>query len=162
MDSPSSDLEDNEPFLGVKDEWPDRNAAMTYSSRSKLRGWLKAAMISISALFVFSLGAYTSLMFSNIRRGEVYETGFATEFEPSWPYIKLEKRQFTGSIMFDDIGNPYSSIGNDQPNYVGEPNEAIDAAWKDILEDKEESRFDPSGEYSGEAVYLSSMGFIVS
>lgn len=54
--------------------------------------------------------------------------------EPSWPYINVETRQFTGSIMFDDTGNPYAAIENDQPTYVGEPNEAIDAAWKDILE----------------------------
>lgn len=48
------------------------------------------------------------------------------------PFIELKKVKFTGGIKFDENGTTYRGI---EPGvqYVGEPSDSIDRAWKELI-----------------------------
>jgi hypothetical protein len=60
-----------------------------------------------------------------------------TSKEPLRSVLKLQKVKFTGSLNFDENGTLFRTIEPGVPQYVGEPNAEIDAAWDNLLEGRE-------------------------
>lgn len=53
---------------------------------------------------------------------------------PIRPFIELKKVKFVGGLKFDENGTTYRSIEPGTTQYVGEPNEAIDRAWRRLIQ----------------------------
>ncbi|KAH8805228.1 hypothetical protein F5884DRAFT_859837 [Xylogone sp. PMI_703] len=62
-----------------------------------------------------------------------YETGFDTDLQPIRPFIELKRVKFTGGIKFDENGTTYRAVDPEAVQYVGEPSETIDRAWRQLI-----------------------------
>ncbi|KAE9379519.1 hypothetical protein N431DRAFT_460772 [Stipitochalara longipes BDJ] len=61
-----------------------------------------------------------------------YETGFKTDLQAITNHIELEEVVFENQVVLSDTGQ-LVRVPGDGPQYVGEPSEAIDDAWRNLL-----------------------------
>ena len=59
---------------------------------------------------------------------------FDTDFKALRSAIAYEERSFTRELVYDPAsGRVLRRPSDKEPDYFGEPNESIDAAWEDLL-----------------------------
>ncbi|KAE9367280.1 hypothetical protein N431DRAFT_472280 [Stipitochalara longipes BDJ] len=102
------------------------------SSRIRtLRSWMWVISTCIFALLsiILAIGHWNPQKWSL----GTFETGFKTDFGPIKSQIGIVKYQFTGGLHLDEHGTLQREVDPTQPQFVGEPSEAIDESWDDLL-----------------------------
>ncbi|KAI8630470.1 hypothetical protein F5Y19DRAFT_474252 [Xylariaceae sp. FL1651] len=105
-----------------------------FSSSNHSRRERTTIYVLITSLWVLSL-AFTA-WFSSVMRPlpkYSYETGFDTDLEPLRSMIGIKKVKFIGGLKFHENGTTYRYVEPGVTQYVGEPSEELDRAWRSLI-----------------------------
>ncbi|CAJ2510800.1 Uu.00g064250.m01.CDS01 [Anthostomella pinea] len=92
--------------------------------------WSTVAVLWLSSIVL------TAWLFGHCetRPRHSYETGFDTDLNPLRPAIELKKVRFTGGLKFHENGTTYRYLEPGATQYVGEPSEELDRAWRLLIQ----------------------------
>ncbi|KAK0707792.1 hypothetical protein B0H67DRAFT_588614 [Lasiosphaeris hirsuta] len=69
-----------------------------------------------------------------VRVSPRFEPGWLTEIGPPFPSLSIERVQFTAGLDLDDDGRLIRTGGvKGEPQYVGKPNDEMDANWEFLI-----------------------------
>ncbi|KAF3012432.1 hypothetical protein E8E14_011432 [Neopestalotiopsis sp. 37M] len=142
-------VSDMEPFLqrskedqefrdsstdGSEDLSPYRRHPNVWSCKSTLP-WavISTLLLTINLFLLIQLSTRRADCLSTSNGLTNFDGGFETDMESARPFIETKLVKFTGSVAFYENGTMYRDYPKDQPQYVGDPNAEIDAAWDDLL-----------------------------
>ncbi|KAI1330218.1 hypothetical protein F5Y16DRAFT_415673 [Xylariaceae sp. FL0255] len=109
------------------------------SPRATRRTWRSRTLpslcwASLAILWATSLICVWKATAMSIRAQYSWEVGLETDLGPLKPYLKLERKTFSGDLDWDANGTLVRTDANDPVQYAGPPSPEIDENWRKILE----------------------------
>lgn len=142
LSSASGSMNDIENFLTAP-------LFRTQKTRTEIAKWTLVTILWILSLlttaawfshkeavssYSYETGFETDLGKSNIKSNNILDTLLKTIPAPIRPFIELKQVKFIGGLKFDENGTTYRSIEPGATQYVGEPSEEIDRAWRQLIQ----------------------------